>query len=377
VSVGGWLAFVAMLAVNSEPDEPWSTSAALAIEALAYVGAATLALLILRARPGHPVGWGAMLAGVGWPLEGLVVELLRYSLEANGPVGPTLVIGWVARWVWIPTAVALPLILFYYPDGALPSRRWRFVPAGLWVVVALTFLLSFTPDVLQEPGLPDLPNPFGVDLPGLVWVLPAAGAITMSLLPYLSGASLLFRLRGATPLLRRQLKLLLWVAIVSVVYFVGLEAIPMGPVVDAVIGTAFTVYVAGSIAAAIIRYRAFDIDRLISRTITYTAVVALLAAVAVGIVALVTTALPVRQDPAVALATLAIAALFNPVVRRVRRWVDRRFDRTAYESRQVMSRFAVDVGHSLTAGELADTCTAAVVDALQPTTTFVWIDETT
>lgn len=373
-SLGAWVSATWLMVAGRPPDEPLAAPAAVAIENFAYVAIATLSLLILRARPGHRVGRAAMLAGLFWPVEALVVEV------AIGTAGSTIAtavwLGWVARWVWIPIQFALPLVLLYYPDGHLPSHRWRAVRPAMWAIAGLVFVTSATdPRPDDELGLA---NPLATDLPAAVQVLGGiAGVVIAYVLPVLGLVAVVSRHRRASPTERRQLRVVTWVGVVAVAYFAVTSVVPMGPVTDALVGTAFVVYIGASITTAIVRYRAFDIDRLISRSISYAVVLGLLTGAFFGVVFAVTSVLPVSNDPAVALATLAVAAAFNPLLRRVRRRVDKRFDRTAYEARQVMARFAVDIGSSVTLDELVTACTGAVTDALHPSTTSVWVDAPT
>jgi hypothetical protein len=130
-----------------------------------------------------------------------------------------------------------------------------------------------------------------------------------------------------------------------------------------------------SIAMSITRYRLYEIDRIVSRTVSYTLVVVILGAVYVGGVTWLTSLLPDQSQLVVAATTLAVAALFNPVRRRVQMWVDRRFNRSRYDTQRVMDRFAGSLRDQVDAEAVVDGWVGVVSETMQPTSVSVWVRE--
>ncbi len=130
-----------------------------------------------------------------------------------------------------------------------------------------------------------------------------------------------------------------------------------------------------SIGVAVLRYRLYDIDRIVSRTVSYTVVVLLLAAVYVGAVTWLTTLLPDQSELVVAATTLVVATLFNPIRRRVQGWVDRRFNRSRYNTQRVMDGFAGSLRDQVDAAEVVDGWVGVVTETMQPASVAVWTRE--
>ena len=224
---------------------------------------------------------------------------------------------------------------FYFPDGHLPGPRWRPVVSVGYAALAVFAIASlFKPTIVTASGVGD--NPMGIDqAPWLESVVPFAGAILVMVI-VLGALSLIGRYRKASGVERGQLK---WVAMALVAALLGLvfmlvsevlgfEGDLVGLVPWLVAGLGFPT----AVAIAILRYRLYDIDRIISRTVSYAIVAAVLVAIYAGF-AVVLGAVVGRSNPlAVAGATLAAAALFNSVRRKVQGFVDRRFDRSRYDA---------------------------------------------
>ena len=161
---------------------------------------------------------------------------------------------------------------------------------------------------------------------------------------------------------------------------VGVIAIPLGLFDDnpTLFGILFLTVIGITPVAmtiAITRYKLFEIDRLISRTLSYTIVIGMLALVFLGLVTLVTSLLPTQNAVAVAASTLAVATLFNPLRKRVHKAVDRRFNRSAYQAEAVSDEFAAKLRKSLTIEQLAEVWQSTVEESFQPTFSRIWIDQ--
>jgi hypothetical protein len=286
--------------------------------------------------------------------------------------------GWISLWVWILGSFNIPFLLLLYPDGHLPSPRWK--PA-LWLTVGLvatTFIASaFFAE--PEPVVGLVPNPLGIPaLTGFFELLFAYVVVPGLLVAIILGLlSLIARYRNGEGVVRQQVKVLLWVGAVAVIFFGVTSRLQGGPVwLEPLLNIVFSLFVGGAVTLAILRYRLFEIDRLISRTVTY-AVLAGALALVYGFGALW---LPSRivggQTPLfVAGSTLAVAALFNPLRRQVMRWVDHRFNRSSYDFEQITDQFAARLRDQVDADRLADDWATVVTGTLQPSVVGVWVRE--
>lgn len=372
-----WTADTVLLLVTADlapPGElgPWFQS----LEDFAFVLAGSLGLMLVLRQPGNAVGWWLMVAGISFPLEGFAFELTEYLHHLLGPTPAVLVVSWFPRWVWVLSAINLPFLLLYYPDGRVASPRWR---SAVWSMAALTaglfFLAAFLPIPMEELG--DLANPLGLAWVGAVGDV-AIGVVTgliQVVVPALATISLVQRFRRGGPVERQQLKVLLWVGVVVVAFFAGHSvARDIPDWLNALGNIALTVFIAGAFALAILRYRLFDIDRLISRTLSY-ALVAVVIAVVYGFGAVwLPTRLVGEQAPLfVAGSTLAVAALFNPLRRQVMTAVDRRFHRSRYDTDRVVEAFASRLRDQVDVGELRAEFAGVVEMTLRPSRVAVWV----
>jgi hypothetical protein len=349
-----------------------------ALEDLAFVAVGTLGLRVVLTQPSNAFGWWIMLAGLSFPLEGLTAEFTRFGMDRWDSIPIVAVTSWISLWVWILAPFSIPFLLLLYPDGHLPSRRWR---AALWFTVAVVATMfvaaAFYADPESVAGV--LPNPLGISaLTAFFEAVFAYVALPGLLVAILLGLlSLVARYRQGEGVERQQVKVLLWVGPVAVVFFALTGNLEGGPVwLDAVLNFVFSLFVASAVTLAILRYRLFEIDRLISRTVTY-AVVAGALAVVYGFGAIwLPSRLVGEQTPLfVAASTLAAAALFNPLRRRVMKWVDRRFNRSSYDAEQIADAFAARLRDQIDADRLADDWTNVVTGTLQPSAVGVWVRE--
>lgn len=345
-----------------------------ALEDLAFVAVGTLGLRVVLRQPGNAVGWWIMAAGIGFTLDGLTSELVQFGIDRWGPVTVVLAASWVVRWVWILGSFNLPFLLMLYPDGHLPARRWRPL---LWlsvsVMVAAFVATAFSS--LEEPGFP--PNPLGIPaLTGLFdivlgyVVLPAQVVLTI-----LALSSVVARYRRSRGVERQQVKVLLWVGPVTLAFFASGFLYDSAPVwLDSVLNFAFTVFVASAITLAILRYRLFEIDRLISRTVSYAIIAGTLAAVyVVGAIWLPGRLVGGGSPLFVAGSTLLVAALFHPIRARVMKWVERRFNRSRYDPEQIAEDFGRRVRDQVDSEVLAVDWASVVTEALEPAAVGVWV----
>jgi hypothetical protein len=278
-----------------------------------------------------------------------------------------------------PGFIIVAMILILFPDGRLPGPGWRWVPivAGVGVVSAM---IGFSLNAGPLAAFPGLENPLGIPgFPGAV--IGEIGYFCLIALLVGSVAALITRWRRGTAMERAQVK---WVAAAAVVLAM-MEAInlatfdtsdPFGSPVAIVLATVATALVPIAIGIAILRYRLYEIDRLISRTIGWAVVTGVLLAVFVALVVGLQTALSgLTQGDTVAVAasTLVAFALFQPVRRRVQHAVDRRFDRARYDAEHTAAAFAERLRIEVDLVDVQSDVAATVQAALRPATIGVWL----
>src|SRR5580704_6300211 len=330
--------------------------------AIVFIGAfATVGAFLAWKRPRNPIGW--LLSGTGLTFTAAGAG----ALLAHFPSTQTL-----ADWLGFLYLLGLGLcvfVLLLFPTGHLASRRWRPVAwaagAGLagWVVGC-----AFAPTIITFS--PAIPNPAGVTGPaGSIFKLMAfvgAGLIAVAAL-----ASLAFRYRRAGTAERAQLKWLVYAAAVIVVAELASAPVRSTNLQNAISSGAIAL-VPLAIGVAVLRYRLYDIDRIISRTLAYAIVTGLLVGIYASLVLLATQVLQIHSAVAVAAATLAAAALFNPVRRRVQRRVDRRFNRARYNADRTVAAFAARLKDAVDLDTVRADLATVVQTALEPAHVRVW-----
>ncbi|HEY6278661.1 MAG TPA: hypothetical protein VIX86_20300 [Streptosporangiaceae bacterium] len=344
-----------------------------------------LGLVVARRQPGNPIGWLLMGFGATTAFYGDVgaYAVLDYHFHhGNLPLGPAAALA--ASELWILIFLVLPLVVVLFPDGRLPSR-WRMV---LWVYLAICALLvaallgfgawdmAGTPIVVTGKGqLVNNPGPAGAA--GIAFVI-LLGAVPVFWASFVARQVLSWR--RASGERRAQLKWLMAGSTLTVAglaggFVFGTSSFPLATVlsnVSLVLGV-FSLPV--SIGIGILKYHLYDIDRIISRTLAYAIVTGLLIGVYAGIVLLATRVLPLASSVAVASATLAAAALFNPLRRRVQRMVDRQFNRARYDADKTMAAFAARLQDAVDLDSVRDDLTGVVTKTLEPAHVSVWISQ--
>lgn len=350
-------------------------------------------ILILRRQPRNTVGW--LLTGIGalWGIGGVADGYAQYGLVVDpGSLPGPAVAATIANGIWAPAIGLTGTFLFLlFPDGHLPSRRWRPVAwVSGTVLVALTVCLYLAPDRLTEAPVEGVENPLGVEALGPflhsaldVLVLVLAGCTLLSVV------ALVTRFRRARGVERQQLKWLASAAaIVGGAFVLGI-AVSLGvpddkpqpgwmAVLDQLSFLTFaTLPVA--ITVAVLRYRLYDIDVVINRALVYGSLTATLVATYLGsvlLLQLVLRPLTERSDLAVATSTLAVAALFGPARRRIQDAVDRRFYRHRYDAARTVADFSARLRQQIDLDTVADDLLAAVHETVQPTAATVWLPGT-
>jgi MFS family permease len=336
---------------------PWRM---LTVQALAALGAPILGALIVWRRPGNRYGWVWCVFGFTLAVGGAALAYELWALYV-APVQPRgLEAAWLAIVMQPLTLGLFPLLLLLFPDGRPPTPRWRPV---VWAT--LTVCAVWTLATAVAPGMYGFPNPIFwlPGEPGEVAEILAVELWRLNLLLMGLGAlSVLARYRRARGLERQQVK---WLAYVAVPLLVGAVYIAAAN---------WAIYLA--IGSAVLRHHLYDIDRLINRTLVYGLLTVLLALVYAGGVFVLGRLLnPVTGESALAVAasTLAVAALFQPLRRRVQTAVDRRFNRRRYNAAKTVEAFSGRLREHIDLDALSTELLAVVDQTMQPTRASVWL----
>ena len=344
---------------------------------LLVVLTAALGWLITRRQPGNRIG--LLLVGYGALLvfyeDAANYAVLDYHLHHGTlPLGFPAVL--IASELWSAQFLIPPLIILLFPDGTLPPR-WRMVCRAYLAVCALIIAILLGGGAWQMTGTRIVVTSKGqlVNNSGPAGALGFVLVIAFLAVPVfwvLFVARQVLSWRRATGERRAQLKWLMAGSAASVIGLAGGFAFQSGMLntVCLIVGT-FSLPVC--ITLAILKYRLYDIDRLISRTLSYTLVTGVLVGVYAGVVTFATRVLPFHTPVAVAASTLAVAALFNPLRRRVQHVIDRRFNRARYDADRTVTAFAARLKDEVDLDSIRDDLAGAVHQALEPAHVSVWI----
>jgi hypothetical protein len=358
------------------------------VKAFATMGAPVLGLVIVLRGPRNRIGWlwlvyASFTAIRALSLAYFFINHSRFS--GYPPLGYFLL--WLSEPASIATIVCMILLILWFPDGQLPSRRWRFLHA--WMLVAGLLLAQRLFVAGAQWNGPDaggihIENPFGwIPDNALNGILTALGFFSLVLISLLAALALLLRYRSAKSFVRLQIR---WFVFGGFA-FVILNFLPVFVIGDAhssfqialsAIGFAAIIplYVAAGIA--VLRYRLYDIDVIIRRTLQYTLVTGFLALVYFGGVVLLQSIFDVftgqADSPLVTvISTLVIAALFNPLRGRIQEFIDRRFYRKKYDAERALAQFAVTARDEVESGRLTSSLLGIVQETMQPEQATLWL----
>ena len=354
-------------------------------EAIAFILSAAITLLfggvgalVVNRQPSNAVGWLLWVIGVLIGLSMAATAYAIWSLSAfAGQLPGSVIAGWITQWAFSPTLViALLFLPLLFPDGRLPSRRWRWALA----FAVLTTVAAALPDMLQPGplGPTGIPNPTGWSGdPAVLDALRAFNSVSPILAFPVVVASAVVRYRRGTPVERQQLK---WFGATAVLAVISLSAAVLAPEPYGELGFFGAMIAVAllpvSIGMAILRYRLYAIDRLVSRSISWAIVTLGLAAMFAGaVISLQALLVGATQGDtlSVAASTLLAAALFQPLRARVQRAVDRRFNRSKSDAERTMAAF----GNALRDHVDLDRLHGAVIEtariAVHPAGASLWI----
>jgi hypothetical protein len=346
---------------------------------LAPVLFTALGALILSRQPGNRIAWILLLVGAGLLFE--PAALPRY---ADGPpipvtVGDVLLLTGLNTSFFTVFIIPIGLLLFLFPTGKFLSRRWWWGGwfAGISIVGSLAGIFN-TVIAFEFPGNEwTVSNPIGVLPESLEGIRELVYGVTMLTLLVGGVVAIVIRYRRSNDVVRAQIK---WVGLSLILFVLAILSrfftYPEPNVAAEVLFTASVAFIPVSMTLAILRYRLFDIDRLISRTVGYAIVVSILALVyVVGAVWLPTRLIGDQSPLFVAGSTLATAALFNPLRRRVTFWIDRRFNRGRYDAEQVLARLSERLNDEIVLDQIAADSIAVISQTMQPSSVGIWIRE--
>jgi hypothetical protein len=370
-------------ALNRAADVPLAAAIVVStLLELVVLGFIALGLLVAYRRPRNPVGW--IIAGAS--LTALASDLVEsygvYALITDpGSIPGGEVMAWVSNWMFIPVIFAAPSMLFLlFPDGNLLSRRWRPV---FWIVI-LSTCAAMTSSILQ-PVMSDAPfdgvvNPLVADPPrALLAPLSYIGWPGMAASFLVAALAMILRLRRSRGAERQQLK---WLAAAAAVlplasaagvasYYLGYESIA------GLLAACSILPIFLAAGYAVLRYRLYDIDVIVNRTLVYGTLTVILALVYFGsIVVLQRTFVFLAgggSQLTIVASTLAIAALFNPLRRRLQSFVDHRFYRQKYDARQTLEAFSIKLREETDLDGLSAELLAVASDTMRPEHASLWL----
>ncbi|MDQ3378331.1 MAG: hypothetical protein M3533_15765 [Actinomycetota bacterium] len=341
----------------------------------------TVGALVASRRPENPIGWIFCAAGLVFSVGIFAESYAKYALHASSaPLFGVQFAAWLSSWTGPGLLLAAAFLFLLFPDGRLPSRRWRLVAWMAAIGSSLSALgVAFEPGPLEANR--SIANPVGIGgtLGGVVEVLGVVGAVVLNVGVLLSGISLILRLRRARGVQRQQLKWFVYSAVMmgsgfaaSILFSSGLAN-----------SIAWTLGILGfmvlpvATGIALLRYRLYDIDALINRTLVYGALTASLIVIYLGGIAVLQgmfRALTGQESSlAVVASTLVIAALFSPFRHRLQGFIDRGFYRKKYDAARTLESFSTKLRDETDLDSLGDDLVAVVRETVQPEHASLWL----
>jgi hypothetical protein len=342
---------------------------------------ATLGALISSRRPGNVMGWMFLATGI---LGSLQMFSGQYATVALAPDGPALPGGALAAWCAMLAQNSFPVSILFlvllFPDGMLPSRRWRPLAWAMGVFLAITLVVG----ALSPGPFPDFPsagNPFGVEgakLSGSVLAVGQLGGLACVIATLLSLIVRFYFARGEE---RLQLKWFTYAAVVGLSTPLLLNS--LAPAVFQMVGpfawTLGFLSLPVSAGVAVLKYRLYDIDRIINRTLVYGPLTAILVVLYFGGVIVLQYAFRAltgsNSQLAIVASTLLIAALFNPLRRRVQNFIDHSFYRRKYDATKTLEAFSTKLREETDIDALNSELLSTVRETMRPEHVSLWLRE--
>jgi hypothetical protein len=341
-----------------------------AIGALGFAGFSVVGALVASRLPTNVNGWLWCAAGLTYA----VTDIARPLARAVG--WPSWTAWAMGGWGFVVLLALLVFVFLLFPTGRLPGHRWRWLAAA---TVTVALLLTVAVLLIPDPGDPTAVSPWALEgeagrilnriAEGLLYGL--FGAVLLAML------SLMLRFHRAGPTERRQLTWFLYATIVNALLLIFDAALGLLPsLVSAVVSAVAFALLPVAVGVAMLRYRLYEIDRIVSRTVSY----GLLSAALIGLYLLVVALLRPLLEPltgssalAVAGSTLAVAAVFSPARRRLQAAVDRRFDRARYDAARAVDAFAARLRDQVDLDEITASLCDTVAATVAPGRVAVWL----
>jgi hypothetical protein len=353
---------------------------------------APIGALIATRRSNNPVGWIFLIIGLLWNVWGLTNDYVSYSeLMRPGSLPLSSFVFWLLLESWVLPYFITPLLLLLFPNGHLPSRRWRPV---IWLLAASTLLALLSSGSAVEAGSYHLETPSLLDYFGLGSARDSSQTIVWlsNLIIYSLGVvAIILRLRRARGEERQQLKWFSYAGAIFVLINVIEQSlfdnnilsrldpsalVPTDLFLGIPIAIAFAVIPVAA-AIAILRYRLYDIDIIIQRTIVYAVLTTILGLVYFGVIVVLQLTIRIltgqSSDLTIVASTIVTAALFTPVRRRVQDEIDQRFFRRKYNAEKVLTAFSTTVRDQVDLNKLTGTFLETVEETLQPERVALWL----
>jgi hypothetical protein len=386
----------ALLTLNVADPVAWTSTGGIdgLLIFLPFLAFPIVGALVASKSPENPIGWICLTAGLFWMFIVVSDPLTAYSLATTGSAPGPVMFDALTLWSWaLPLGLLGTFMVMLFPDGRLPSRRWRPLAFLSGVAILLTSVsLTLEPGPLPHRG--GVRNPLGIE--GQPWVQSVGSAciLLLALCILASALSLIWRYRHSDMEARQQIKWLAFAAsfvgvtylsaLIGGIFFVPEYLFTEGktPVWISLIFNLVLISFAGiptAIGIAVMKYRLYDIDILINRTLVYGSLTATLAALYFGGVvatqAVFRTLTGQEQQPqlAIVISTLAIAALFGPLRRRIQNVIDRRFYRRKYDAARILGDFGARLREDVDLQTLNDDLLEVVRETVQPAHVSLWL----
>jgi hypothetical protein len=376
------------------PSSTWGTGGTIGelLVFFPFLAFPIVGALIASKRPRNPIGWICLVAGLFWMSSVEGDQATAYGLARTGSVWTPVMVDALGQSAWVlPVGLQGAFMIILFPDGKLPSRRWR--PLA-YITGAAILLASIALDLEPLPGRGGVRNPLGIE--GQPWIKAVEAACLLMLATCIlaSAVSLVVRYRHSDRETRQQIKWLAFAAsFVGVTYLSvllsGIFIVPdslfaegKAPVWVSLLQNVVLISYASiptAIGFAVLKYRLYDVDIVINRTLVYGSLTLTLALVYFGGVATIQVLFRAltgqEQQPqlAVVVSTLAIAALFGPLRRRIQNLIDRRFYRRKYDRARIMAAFGVRLREEVELQTLNDNLLEVLQETVQPAHASLWL----
>ncbi|MFN2595321.1 MAG: SpoIIE family protein phosphatase [Actinomycetota bacterium] len=341
-------------------------------------------VLVASRQPKNAVGWVLLAVGFAWGFSSLMDNYVGYAVLTNpGALPRPDVVEAVAAGAFVPAIGFTGMLVLLFPDGHLPSPRWR---AIAWVVGSAMVIAwigaTLAPGTFEDTGYPHMTNPLGIE--SLQWLSIFVFVVPVGFL--VSAVGLIKKFRRSRGQERAQMK---WfaagataTAVIALIVVLGTYGRPITGWVQWAQDLDLFSFVLIPVATgvAILKYRLYEIDRIINRALVYTILTAVLGAIYLLVVVGLDAALsPVTKssDLAVAASTLAVAGLFGPLRRRLQFFIDRRFYRQRFDAAKTVERFSSHLKDEIDLDELSSSLAGVINEAMQPARVSVWLRDQT